>query len=206
MSTAETADHTEALLLPWYVNGTLSKDERSRVAQHLEQCSDCRSAVVELRRMDEVISEDATTPLVPQPRVAEFMNGLDNGDAEPQTSRNTPWFAVAACLLALVGAAWFAMTLPPEANEFRPVTDQQGVGTVSYVFDVEFNEGAVDAVRQNVSSSIANGEILESADGYRLVVEMPSATMSELETFADELREIDGVERVGIVVVQVPFE
>jgi hypothetical protein len=41
-------DDTEALL-PWFVNGSLSPDEREQVARHLEECAHCRSEVLELR-------------------------------------------------------------------------------------------------------------------------------------------------------------
>ena len=40
--------HAVAMLLPWYLNGTLTDDERREVTQHLAGCEACRNELEEL--------------------------------------------------------------------------------------------------------------------------------------------------------------
>jgi hypothetical protein len=46
--TMEEGVHPEAILLPWYANGTLSQSERQQVARHLESCADCERQFEEI--------------------------------------------------------------------------------------------------------------------------------------------------------------
>ena len=55
------ADHPEELL-PWYVNGTLSPEERQRVEAHLDQCPSCRGEVQALRSLRREI-KGVTSPI-----------------------------------------------------------------------------------------------------------------------------------------------
>jgi predicted anti-sigma-YlaC factor YlaD len=41
-----------ALLIPWYVNGTIGDDDRRRVEEHLPTCDHCRSLVEDARRLE----------------------------------------------------------------------------------------------------------------------------------------------------------
>ena len=96
------------------------------------------------------------------------------------------------------------MTSIPEVNVFRTVTDPSGSAEIAYVFDVDAVADA--AVRTSIAEAFAGGDIVQSETGYRLTVSMPSATMKELNEFADVLRQIEGVQRVEIIGVQLPLE
>ncbi len=51
------------LLLPWFVNGTLSAEARRRVAAHLEACARCREEEQLLRALEAaVLEEPSPTP------------------------------------------------------------------------------------------------------------------------------------------------
>jgi len=59
------APHEAALLLPWYLNGTLAEPERRLVAEHLVACEECRSELAmteELRRRMQAMLAEAPSP------------------------------------------------------------------------------------------------------------------------------------------------
>ena len=51
-------DHTEiSKILPWYVNATLSEEEKSVVEHHLDRCEHCAGEVEELRLLETAVVE-----------------------------------------------------------------------------------------------------------------------------------------------------
>jgi hypothetical protein len=46
--TIEEGVHPEAILLPWYANGTLSQSERQQIARHVDSCADCEHQLEEI--------------------------------------------------------------------------------------------------------------------------------------------------------------
>lgn len=193
-------------LLPWYVNGTLSARERAAVELHLESCGECRTAEAEIRQISKAIDKGQPTPLIPEPPVSSFMDTVFAQDNHVPRSRSVPWFAVAASVIGVIAAGFWFMNSVPDPNVFRTVTDSNRNSEISYVFDLETGISADESVRAAVAEAFAGGHIAQSELGYRLTVSMPSATMTELNEFAQVLREIDGIQKVDIVGVQLPLE
>jgi hypothetical protein len=58
--------HSEIVqLLPWYVNGTLSEDERSAAEVHLAQCQECSRELKQLKELESAVlgvAEQAPAP------------------------------------------------------------------------------------------------------------------------------------------------
>src|SRR5258708_29076263 len=56
--------HPVAVLLPWYLSGTLPTPERERVDQHLQTCADCRAelSLLQAMRADVDAVESAVRP------------------------------------------------------------------------------------------------------------------------------------------------
>ena len=79
-------DDTEALL-PWFVNGSLSPDEREQVARHLEQCAHCRSEVLELRAFHSEYTVD--TPMPEAGRAFDRLRAILPGRGAPWPLRVT---------------------------------------------------------------------------------------------------------------------
>lgn len=52
-------------LLPWYVNKTISEEDRHRVEEHLSGCADCQSEVLFLKRLEEAVETEPSP--VPSP-------------------------------------------------------------------------------------------------------------------------------------------
>ena len=65
------------LLLPWYVNETLSATEHELVADHVASCAECQQHVTLLRTMQSSVTKSAATPIVPEPPVQQFFAGFD---------------------------------------------------------------------------------------------------------------------------------
>ena len=198
-------DDTE-LLLPWFVNGTLSAKEHAAVEQHLEDCTGCREALRELQMVSAAVEQEHTTPLIPEPPVEQFLQDALSEKASDAVPSRMRWFAAAASVLLLVAAGYLGLSLLPEANVFRTVTDPSGTAEISYVFDITAAEIHDASIRAAIDDAFAESKITAAEDGYRLTVSMPSATMKELNEFADMLRQIEGVQQVEIIGVQLPLE
>ncbi len=194
------------LLLPWYVNGTLHAEEQAAVVAHLDRCPACRKEVAELRRVSLAVETAQATPLVPEPRVSEFLDQALGRSGRSGSPRHLPWIAVAASVLALVAISYIVANVVPDRNVFRTATDPRGPVEIAYVFDMNVRDGAHESVYEAVSTSFAGGHIVKSEDGFRVTISMPSVTMNELELLADSLRQVEGVRHVDIVGVQLPIE
>lgn len=48
------------LLLPWYVNGTISGEDRHRVEEHLQECAQCRQEILFLQGLEEAVQMEPT--------------------------------------------------------------------------------------------------------------------------------------------------
>jgi len=205
-SANESGSNDIKLLLPWYVNGTLTADERAEVEEHLDTCADCRASVEELRQIAIAVERGEPVPLVPEPPVADFMDKMFAEKSPAPTSRRQSGLAIAASVLALVAIAYWLVASLPQANIFQTVADPGSHAEIAYVFDIDTTPGTDVAVRTAVAEAFGGGDLVQLGDGYRLTVSMPSATMKELDEFADVLRQIDGVQQVEIVGVQLPVK
>ena len=51
------------LLLPWYVNESLSQEERAQVAAHVAECVSCRNQLIQLMLIEKSIQEYWEVPI-----------------------------------------------------------------------------------------------------------------------------------------------
>lgn len=58
-------------LLPWYVNGTLTGDERAKVEAHSALCVNCQRELSKLQVLKAMIAETAESLLEPSARLFE---------------------------------------------------------------------------------------------------------------------------------------
>jgi hypothetical protein len=206
LNTSTSKPNDFSLLLPWYVNGTLDASERIAVEQHLSDCHECREAIAQLRQIARAVEKVKPIPLVPEPPVAGFLEKALATKQKVSPTHRMPWWSVAASVLVIIAASYWLFASVPEANVFQTVTDPGGSAEIAYVFDIDTSVVADEAVRVAIAESFTGGEIVQAGNGLRLTVSMPSATMKELNEFAELLRQIDGVQRVEIIGVQLPLE
>lgn len=111
--------HDEAEeLLPWLANGTLDAPEAERVAQHLEECADCRTQLAAERRL---AAEIATLPLETDSSWERMKQRLDVGapaeirPAEGLWRRRVPLgWALASPFAAAAAVALLFVDVAPE--------------------------------------------------------------------------------------------
>lgn len=77
--------HTEAILLPGYVNRTLSSEEEKQVASHLKACVSCQQELQEVTNMQSAIKTSIEQR--PGPSPAAFSTLMRRIEEEKQASR-----------------------------------------------------------------------------------------------------------------------
>jgi hypothetical protein len=158
------------VLLPWFVNGTLEKDELAFVQQHLSACARCQREVQWLRELRAACVDGEATPgastvfrnlrrQLDEPRVAR-----GKGASLPMLWRRAPsWsrWAMAAQLAVIValGAAMVPATDGPTLyrtlgarNAAAPTT-----GSLVVVFDPTTTESDLRRILHKAGVRVADG-------------------------------------------------
>ena len=82
------ASHEEvALLLPWYLNGTLEPKEHREVESHLAVCSECRLEMEGLKMIQSAIVESNETISVPALELDSVMDRIEAYEANYEAKR-----------------------------------------------------------------------------------------------------------------------
>jgi len=68
------------LLLPWYLNKSLEKDERERVESHLRNCILCSREMVALRKLATVVKQSSDMDVAAEASLARFRKKLQTAD------------------------------------------------------------------------------------------------------------------------------
>jgi anti-sigma factor RsiW len=218
--------HEVALLLPWYVGGTLAEDERAVVEAHLRECADCRGeleSIVNLRQRTRAMFASAPQP---SPRLhAAVMAGVRQSQPGPTAQakgatpaasrparRSRPLFAsIAGALQMLMRPSWApalaVLLIVVQAGAlswlvFQPRGPEQGVqprGIESGAAHIRivFNPHAAE---QDIRAALTalGGRIVDgpSPDGA-YVIELPPVEPKVLSQRLRELRARPGiVERI----------
>jgi hypothetical protein len=158
------------VLLPWFVNGTLEKDELAFVQQHLSACARCQREVQWLRELRAACVDGEATPgastvfrnlrrQLDEPRARR-----GKGASLPRLWRRAPsWsrWAMAAQLAVIValGAALVPATDGPTLyrtlgarNAAAPTT-----GTLVVVFDPTTTESDLRRILRTAGARVADG-------------------------------------------------
>ena len=170
--------HEEALLVPWYCNGTLAREERERVERHLALCARCREDVELWRAVEAEVSAPVATP-VPHPtqiqRLAARLDeapeeiGVDASGGAARARRDgfrrlpRRWrlllLGQAAALAAFVG--WAAATRIPSAPPaFRTLSArvvEQPTWRLRAVFAEQTQEKDLRALLLSLGAAVVDG-------------------------------------------------
>ena len=203
------SDHELAdSLLPWFVNGTLDRDEHKLVERHAAVCEECTGNIALLTRVRNVVGDARPTPMVPQPRPAALAEAFDAREA-PRAPRRTGWVAAAGFAAVVLITAIF-MLVPQQDPEQPLVFETASSSTpplpMDYVFSVRFEDGATRADRERVLQELGARQISVTADPseYRLVVPLPAASLEDLERYTKQLESLPEVQAVKAVALQLP--
>ena len=197
-------------LLPWYVNGTLNAVERNEVERHLESCERCAANLAMLTDVGLAVQNAGPTPLIPEPDAGVLFDAIDR--AASRQRRRLAVYGLAASLIvaAVVMSVLLPAGGPPDTSpaQFETASSGDGGTPTDYVFEVRFNADAGLDARAAVFDTIAAREIvaLDDSDTYRVIVRLPAASLSELETFTLDIESRPAVDSVDVVAVQLPMQ
>ena len=204
-------DHDEIdLLLPWYVNDTLESAEHDRVAAHVITCATCRESVALLSGIQSAVVRNKATPIVPQPRVDNLLDIIDAGTPSRQRDWRQPQIMIAAAVAALLLIAALILSnqddLTATPQIFETATSMQQAAAMDYVLSIQFASGTLAAEHERVLQDIDARDISGGIDAgaYRVIVQLPAASLQELERYTSILESRPEIRSVSVVALQLP--
>jgi len=208
---ANGADHDEArLLLPWFLNGTLTEAETSLVQAHLENCSDCRADIAVHERMRLAVTQDEATPIVPSASATALLDILDRREFRAKVWSQPRKIAIAAAcaLVALITVIAITTDFGPgaENQRYQTATSAQKDSEIGYVLRLRFEGGVSPENRERVLDELGGADIraLENGKAYEMLIHMPNSSLDELERFANDAQKRSEVEAAEFVALQLP--
>ena len=182
-------EHSEvADLLPWYANGTLDPDERTRVERQLADCIACKQDLVVLREMRTIYSAKADDHAASdglarvRARIEQLPHERHLAAGGSLLARIKPrWWqtlliAQAAVIVLLVAAFLLRSEPPPYYHTLAAAPSSAARGAeLIVVFDAERSEGQIREVLRTLHARIVDGPTPEGA--YTL--EVPAAEQAQ---------------------------
>jgi Putative zinc-finger len=179
--------HPTTLLLPWYVNGSLSEQERRQVEAHLATCAECSKELASFPQVREQTRTFFDEVPGPSPRARQAVMtrvrprvarpGLLDRLARIFQDLLAPKWAPAALMLVVVGQfaglGWLATR--PEGGS-GPVTNSRAVPTpavqLKIVFNPSISTGTLQSTLRELGGHIVDGP---TADGAFIVELAPDS-------------------------------
>jgi anti-sigma factor RsiW len=170
-------------LIPWFVNGSASTEQRERIEQHMEQCPQCRAEIAAQRELMQAMRTPPAVESMPHASLQKLWTRIDGGEGAmpapvlvdaPQRRRPglARWLAAAVVVQAvLLGVLCFAL-LDARGNgngngrgEFRTVSATapaaSTVPAVRAVFSPDMTLGELQALLERAHLRIVNGPSAE---------------------------------------------
>lgn len=183
--------HVEAeTLLPWYLNGTLTGSEYTRVHRHVQACVACQRDLNEQDRLRAGFSNEPGDIALEGAlsRARGMLDALETGelpDPGLDLTTGTPTrrhYALALAASVLAATTLLAMLLvvsDREAESFRTLANEPAAATAEQQFRIRFNASATDADKRRLLALI-KAEIVSgpAADGSYLIATARSNAVS----------------------------
>lgn len=187
--------HPQALLLPWYLSGTLAEPEQRDVAGHLAGCDACRAELTSLTRDRHLVREALSSLPGPSRDLGKKVLSRISGDALPAAPRvagdrgvwhlkQPAWWAgmaLAASLVVVQFAIILHLARPATAP---PAVMTRGLGSpttrLELLFDPSASQAALTDLLRSLHARVVDGP---SADGV-YTVEIATADPGQI---ADDL-------------------
>ncbi len=210
MSNAMECKHPANELLPWYVNGTLQKDELCSVDEHIQECGTCRADSELLIKLSATVNDKTITPIVPQADAAKLFSTIDaTNHSAPSTSHAIHPGLIAgliAATLVVAVFAWRGIAVNDSPTRFETATSVSNTASIDYVLRIRFEADTSEAARNAVFSALEGKDVRleDGANTYRAVVSVPGTSLEEVEAYTDKIESRVEVSQVDIVAVQIP--
>ena len=178
-------DHPDALL-PWYVNGTLTDEERAQVEAHLEHCEQCREELRFLTGLRQAVKQVADVPASPELGLKRLMREIDaeTPASRPATRRMAWWqpsLAAAAVVIVIQGVLLLNLWQRDDDAGMRLAGEARPAAVVLQIrFDAAAREEEIRALLRSLDARFVDGP---SAVGlYR--IELSGITPGDNEALA----------------------
>jgi anti-sigma factor RsiW len=172
-------------LLPWYVTGTLDRDETALVAQHLSECAECREdleAEAALARELKALPGDADAGW------AALKAGIEADQPRgvpPATRRRAPmrWNLAGATGLAIAASvATFLLMRPPLLYRTLAAPAGAAAGNLVVIFKPESPEAALRTVLVRNGARIVDGPTAAGAYVLHVADDQRAAVLARLKS------------------------
>jgi len=178
-----TQEHPD-MLLPWYVNQTLSAEELEQVEQHLETCERCRTEVATLKHIRDEYKQQFATQSPGRFGLARLKADIKR-DRQEQEKETLPrpsflWWRpvmVAAVLVIVIQSTLLVKMERPEGT----ITPLSGKPAAEVVLQVRFNPQAIESEIRKVLLEV-DGEIVSGPGAlgiYRITLKNVDADQQD---------------------------
>ena len=178
-------------LLPWYLNGTLGREERQIFEAHLKACLPCNAALRQERRLRESMQAQDDVPLGPEHGIRDLIGRIDRqGPAHPKVwarSRAIAGYGLAASLGALF--VWLILSSPGEPpgqeTEFATLASVSGspVGSIDLIFVEQPSSDQLSAFLDEIDATLVGGP----SELGRYTIAIDSEAAEELDAVLESL-------------------
>jgi hypothetical protein len=196
-------------MIPWYVNGTLSRAEALVVCEHIEGCDDC-SADVELHtRISAAAAKNDVTPILPKTSAADVLGDDEAGQFRPSPSGGITWRRMAvAASFAILLAVLLVDRLTDNTNQrYETATSAESVSNIDYVLQLRFDEDISEQHRGEIVlqlDDVVKWTTLSSGD-YEIHVRLTAPSLQALERYQERAESIPGVQSAEFTALQLPM-
>lgn len=193
-----------ARLLPWFVSGTLSAEERARMQAHLAQCPRCSADAAREQRLRQLMTQEPAVEYAPQPGLQQLLTRIDELERElpapsavgaalaPRRASHRPrspavrWLAAAVViqtigLILLGGLLWKQADAQWVAPRFVTLSsaapDTAGLARVRAVFAPGMTVGELKSLLSSVRATVVAGP--SDAGVYTLALADRHASVDE---------------------------
>ena len=210
--------HKEATSLPWYLAGTLTKQEQHDIEAHLAGCSNCRAELEDMKRIRESVKttiqeregpspelfskvmariheEEEDSPPIKDPVIQEEVNWWAGIQAQLQSLYAIPWVPALATILIVTQSALLITKMGEESSSIQqpgPIVERgipnASLPKISSTIRVGFREDAKEGDIRALIQEI-NGQIVNGPSGQGMyTVKVPMSDSNQVETTLQKLR------------------
>lgn len=200
--------------IPWYVNGTLSREESVALQEHMKGCSDCRADVESHSSMRASVLGRDIEPIMPAISSADILGREKHpvNSPEQRFSRRLSSRMAAAAGITAISIVFFASSyLQRESAQpnriFETATSPGSIGHVDYVLQVRFEDSLSDEQRRWVAEEM-QGVVkwsVNSSGVYEVHIQLAAPTLAILVQYEQHVVSIEGVESAQFTALQLPM-